>query len=96
MSDDTESLRPQGVSPHAWERMSRRQRATMAMFAKTEEWDLRGSLSDMKPIGIEIEDLAIVARMLLALPAGDMERLASIGRRAADEIQSTPSQGKRP
>ncbi len=86
MSKETPSLRPAGTSPHAWERMTPRERATSAMFAKTEEWDTRGALSDMKPIGIEIEDLAIVARMLLALPSGDLERLAVIGRQAAAEF----------
>lgn len=81
--DAVEDLRPDGVSPYAWGRMTPKERAAEAMFAKTEEWDFRGSLGDMKPAGIQKEDLGIVARVLLALGEHEMETLCSIGRKAA-------------
>lgn len=95
MSDNTRSLRPAGVPPHAWVTMQPNQRAAAAMFAKTEEWDFRGSLSDMKPIGIQPEELDIVARVLLALPSGELERLAVIGRQAAAEMPRQPTRDTR-
>lgn len=63
----SEHLRPTGMTPSRWNAESRSFRATEGMFAKTEEWDFRGSLSDMKPIGMEREDLAILARIMSRL-----------------------------
>lgn len=81
------SLRPRGVSPHEWRDMGPKGRAATAMFAKTEEWDFRGSLSGSKPAGIQQEDLAIVARVMTTLGRHEMPQLLRIGREAADEME---------
>lgn len=60
----SEDMRPSGTTPSRWNGESRSFRATEAMLAKAEEWDFRGSMSDMKPIGLEREDLAILARIM--------------------------------
>lgn len=60
----SEDLRPSGISTSRWNAESRSFRATEGMLAKIQEWDFRGSLSDMKPIGLEREDLAILARIM--------------------------------
>lgn len=80
VSDD---MRPQGVSSAQWRRMAPADRAASAMFTRTEEWDMRGSLSDARPVGIEIHELTTVARVMLALGAGEMEQLVRLARMAA-------------
>lgn len=75
VSDD---LRPAGTSLSRWNSEPPAFRATEGMLAKTEEWDFRGSLSDMRPLGMEREDLAILARIMSRL--SEHETLALVKR----------------
>lgn len=75
--------RPRGIGPNAWERMSLQERAAISMHEKTEEWDFRGGLSDMKPIGIEAEKLAVVAEVMTRLSPTEFRSLARRGYEAA-------------
>lgn len=79
----SEDMRPEGISVARWNAWSRRERMTQAMFRKTEEWDVRGALSDMRPSGIEFEDLAIMARILDRLSACEAETLVRLAHLAA-------------
>ncbi len=81
------SRRPRGVGPNAWERMSLQERAAISMHEKTEEWDFRGGLSDMKPIGIEAEKLAVVAEIMTRLTPTEFRALARRGYEAAGIVQ---------
>lgn len=76
VSDD---LRPEGMPPSRWNDETAIFRATEGMLAKTEEWDFRGSLSDMKPVGIEREDLAILARIMSRLSEQEVVALVKRG-----------------
>lgn len=78
----SENMRPSGITPARWNAWSWRERATQGMHQKTEEWDARGALSDMKPAGIEFEDLAILARIMSRLPRYEVERLVKVGYEA--------------
>ncbi len=82
MTED-DDLRPQGMSRRIWLGLQPRERAGEAMFAQTQLWDAKGAMSDMKPADIPKEDLVIVARVMLALGKGELERLCAIGRLAA-------------
>jgi hypothetical protein len=75
----SEDLRPSGVSPSRWNGEPGSYRATEGMFAKAEEWDFRGSLSDMRPVGLEREDLSILARMMTRLSEHEMIALVKRG-----------------
>lgn len=79
VSDD---LRPQGTSPRQWRALTPAERAATAMHAKCEEWDWRGGLSDMKPAGVSRADLDAVARVMISLGEGEIERLIRIARTA--------------
>ena len=81
------SRRPKGVGPNAWERMSPQERAARAMHDKTEEWDFRGGLSDMKQVGIEAEKLAVVAEVMTRLTPREFRALARRGYEAAGIVQ---------
>lgn len=75
----SEELRPSGVSTSRWNAEPGTYRATEGMFAKAEEWDFRGSLSDMKPVGLEREDLAILARLMSRVSEQEMLSLVKRG-----------------
>jgi hypothetical protein len=74
----SEDMRPEGISASRWNAETGTYRATEGMLAKTEEWDFRGSLSDMRPIGMEREDLAILARIMSRL--SEHETIALVKR----------------
>lgn len=75
----SEDLRPEGVPPAQWWRMDDRRRAALGMQSLVEEWDFRGSLSGIKPAGVEPEDLAIVARVMSLLSRDEMRALIERG-----------------
>lgn len=75
----SDHLRPDGISKARWEGSKDGERATAAMHRQTEEWDFRGSLSNMKPAGIETEDLAILGRLMSKLSRTEMTKLIGIG-----------------
>lgn len=78
----SEEMRPSGISPARWNSWSWRERAAQGMHLQAEEWDSRGAMSDMKPAGIEFEDLAILARIMNKLPRYEVERLIKVGYEA--------------
>lgn len=89
MDDETrmehvvEDLRPQGLSIRQWQGMDPRTRAARAMEDRIAESDFRGSLSDGPPCGVEAEDLAIMARIMMRVSPTEMRALVRRGYHAA-------------
>jgi len=83
MEHVVEDLRPMGLSLRQWQGMEPRTRAARAMEGRIAESDFRGSLSDGPPCGVEAEDLAILARVMMRISPTEMHALVRRGYHAA-------------